>query len=229
MSQQMEPLTETQIATLAGQTLAYGFLSKAFYTPPTTEFLNTLASQNLFAEWPLPAGRAETAQGVQFLRTFCAAWDKLQLGVLTEDYYRLFVGPDRLLAPPWESVYRSPDHLLFDAATIAVREAYQAFGLQAPNLSSEPDDHIGLELAFMVHLSRLALTAIEEKNECLLEQTLQAQRKFLREHLLEWVPRFVEDVKRHASTDYYRGVACLLLGTLAETVTLLDIPMKATA
>lgn len=32
---------------------------------------------------------------------------------LTGDYYRLFVGPDTVLAPPWESVYRHEDRLIF--------------------------------------------------------------------------------------------------------------------
>ncbi len=226
---QLDQITETQIEIIAGQTLAYGFLSKALYAPPSAKLLNTLASENLFAEWPLPAEQTETQQGLELLRAYCAGWNESQLGALTEDYSRLFVGPDRLPAPPWESVYRSPDHLLFDVATIQVRELYQQYGVKAPNQNNEPDDHVGLEMAFMVHLSQLALQAIDAHNDCLLDRALQGQHAFLTDHLLAWIPRYAQDVINSANTDYYRGVAYLLIGTLAETAALLNDSTEVTA
>ncbi|MCC7451687.1 MAG: molecular chaperone TorD family protein [Anaerolineae bacterium] len=229
MQPQLDQITEEQIEIIAGQTLAYGFLNKALYTPPTADLLNTLASQNLFAEWPLPADQTATQQGLELLRTYCANWNESQMDALTEDYNRLFVGPDRLPAPPWESVYRSPDHLLFDTATIQVRDLYQQYGVKAPRQNNEPDDHVGLEMAFMVHLSQLALQAIDSHNACLLDRAVQGQRAFLTDHLLAWIPRYAQDVITSAQTDYYRGVAYLLLGTLAETAALLKVSTEVTA
>lgn len=74
-----------------------------------------------------------------------------------EEFQRLFVGPGPLVAPPWESFYRSREHLLFEEWTYQVREQYHQFGLQFKNENNEPDDHLLLELEFMLSLIDLSL------------------------------------------------------------------------
>ncbi len=206
------------------QSLALGFLSKAIYEPPTHEFLQPLIENDLFNYWPLADSNPETQQGLDRLQAFCQTWTPDSLADLRWDYQCLFVGPG-ILAAPWESVFLSDEHLLFERQTLQVREVYSRFGLQAPKLNSEPDDHLGLELAFMVHLCSLGLHAIENDQSAELAKIVEVQREFMQEHLLRWAPRCLARVIEQAKTDYYRGVGHLGLGTLIEAARTLELDM----
>ena len=196
--------------TLTVYQLAYGFLSKALYEPPQAEFVRQLFADDLFADWPLSAVDLHTETGLQLLRACGAGWSP---EALREDYNALFVGPP-LLAYPWESVYRSDEGIIFDETTLQVRETYRQFGLQAPRAKREPDDHIGLEMAFMVHLCGLGIAACEQEDGAALDKALGAQKSFLANHLLCWAAACLGLMIQYARTDYYRGIAHLALGTL---------------
>ena len=45
-----------------------------------------------------------------------------------DDHRRLFLGPERVLACPYESVYLNEEHLTFGSQTLAVREWYSRYG-----------------------------------------------------------------------------------------------------
>lgn len=70
----------------------------------------------------------------------------------------MFIGIGTRVAP-WESVYVSPDRLVFQASTLAVRDAYGAAGFVAKNKGAEPDDHIATECDFMAKLAAQAAEA----------------------------------------------------------------------
>ncbi len=142
---------------------------------------------------------------------------------MKRDQLHLFIGTDVVLAPVWESVYFSEEHLVFQEQTLQVRQWYSRFGLQAERINREPDDHIGLELSFVAHLAKRALDAIDQKDEQDLEKLLQAQRDFLTEHLLCWAPAWAKLVKEHAETDFYRGLAYFTHGALLAAADLLKI------
>ena len=50
---------------------------------------------------------------------------------LANDYTRLFIGPGKLPASPWESVYACGEELVFQQSTLDVRAAYHAAGFAA--------------------------------------------------------------------------------------------------
>ncbi len=58
-----------------------------------------------------------------------------------------------------------------------------------------------------------------------LKNLLQAQRDFLSEHLLRWGPAWAKLVKKHAETDFYRGLAHLTNGALLAAAELLKVEM----
>jgi TorA maturation chaperone TorD len=211
--------------TLTAFDLAFGFLSKAFYEAPTADLIRSLADTDAFADWPLDATDRHTQTGLELLREFTAHWSDETLPDLAWDYTRLFIGPGPVLAPPWESVYLSREHLLFDQQTLEVRQAYACYGLQAPRLNSEPDDHLGLELAFLVHLGSLGLNALQAGQLDDLAGHLDAFKAFLKDHLLRWAPQCLGLVIARANTDYYRGIAYLALGSLEQAAALFELPL----
>jgi TorA maturation chaperone TorD len=218
--------TDSWQTTLAACQLAYGFLAKALYEEPESTFIGYLFDEDLFADWPLDPTAPFSRTGLDLLRGFGKGWEQGKLVDLKWDYRQLFVGPDRLKAYPWESVYLGKDHILFDEQTVAVRQLYRQFGLQTSRQRREPEDHIGLELAFMTHLCSLGLATIEQTDRAALVEHLNTQRDFLRDHLLRWAPAFAQAVIRQADTDYYRGVAYLLLGTLGTAARLFDLELE---
>lgn len=209
--------------TLTAFQIAYGFLSKVFYDEPHADLVEALIDGDLFSEWPLSHTESATERGLTRMQDFRAGWHQELLPDLRWDYTRLFIGPGQVLAPPWESVYRSRDRVLFDQATLDVRQAYARFGLQAPRLNHEPDDHLGLELAFMFHLCHLGAQAAQDHDGAALEVILAAQRDFLGQHLLQWAPDCLALVTEHAHSDYYLGAAHLTLGALRQAATLLGV------
>ncbi len=202
------------------QGLAYHFLGRCFYEPPRAAWLAAFAEDRLFEAWPFASRDDRTAAGLAWLAAFCQHRDPAQLGALEWDFNRLFVGPGEMLAPPWESVYRSRTKLTFQESTLQVREVYERFGVQAPAIHREPDDHLGLELAFVATLSDLAARAAAQSDTARLASCFEAQKDFLQDHLLAWAPACLAAVEKHAETDYYRGAARLAMGSLAESARL---------
>ena len=214
----MTPSNRTELLeTLVAHCLTYTFLGKAFFEPPTTELLVALKEDDLFAAWPLEAEVAKLQAGLATLQAYTEDWDAAAIEALKRDYARLFVGPNSLLAPPWESVYRSEERLLFEEETLQVRAAYRQFGMALPDGPLQPDDHFGLELFFVAHLCRLGLDSLEHDDSAQLEAVLQGLQRFLHEHVLRWAEPFLQDVSAGAQTDYYRGLAAVALGSLTHT------------
>jgi len=73
-----------------------------------------------------------------------------------------------------------------------------------------PDDGLALELHFMAKLSQKALTALQEDKLDWLKYYLNGQNIFLSNHLLIWIPMFVERMAG-ATSDYLYPQMCLVL------------------
>jgi putative dimethyl sulfoxide reductase chaperone len=177
--------------------------------------------EDVFSETPFAANQADVQSGLALLQAWSAKAKTDLPGdgieALKSDYTVLFIGLGSPLAPPWESVYRDEEHLLFQEETLQVRGWYRRFGLVAEKLGNEPDDHIGLELGFISHLAALAVAAIDKANPEEAQQMLAAQASFLKEHVFHWAWLWCQDVIEHGSSDLYRGAALVLRGALAET------------
>ena len=210
---------------LTGEMLTFGLLGKAFYTYPERPWLQSLVDEDVFAEVPFAAEQPDVTAALLLLQTWSQA---NKAGISNEtfdnlraDCTRLFIGPGKVLTPPWESVQFSEERLTFQEQTLQVRGWYQRFGLVAEKLYAEPDDHIGLELEFIAHLARLGLAALEENDQSKFNQLLDGQRGFMSEHLKRWGPAWCSQVENHAQTDFYRGIAQLTRGVLQEAAKIL--------
>lgn len=217
----MNPIDTLAPDELHAYALALKLEAMAFYLPPSEAFLTHLAEGDLLEGWPLGPDDPLTQRGLGLVYGALQAPPAQLLPALRSEYTALFIGLEQVDAPPWESVYLSTDHLLFDVQTLQVREAYAAYGLEIPNLEHEPDDHIGYELLFLSHLLAGAAEALAQGDAPAAAERLRAARAFLHEHPQRWAGQFAERVDRFASGDYYRGLAFLLLGSLAALDALL--------
>jgi TorA maturation chaperone TorD/Fe-S-cluster-containing hydrogenase component 2 len=122
---------------------------------------------------------------------------------LEAEYTRLFVGPGRPVAHPYESVYR--EGRVMGDCTLAVRRSYAAEGL-APEGHSLPD-HVAVELDFMAHLARREAQAWERGDEEEALAYMRRQEAFLGEHLGRWLPRFCQQVLASEVHSFYANLA----------------------
>lgn len=195
--------------------VVWGVLGRLFAAAPYQQILDETRSAELLAVWPLPHG-PRTAEGTAALAESATLGENVQQ--VRDDFQQLFVGPFHLPAPPWESVYRSRDRLLFEAETLQVREFYRRHGLQAPKLNQEADDHISLELEFLARLLDRA-GAAEADGDLEQARSLVAEHdRFLAEHLTTWAPQFFGDVEANAQTACYRGLGILGADAVAQAV-----------
>ncbi len=133
------------------------------------------------------------------------------------DYSRLFLGPFKLLAPPYGSVYLEDGKFMGDS-TFAARDLYEQEGLDI--VLKDAPDHISVELEFMYFLVLKEAEACDKSDlrqaACLRDK----QAFFLRTHLGKWVQAFAEDVERNAQTEFYKA-----LGRATKHVVLEDLRM----
>ncbi|MGD8215793.1 TorD/DmsD family molecular chaperone [Aestuariimicrobium sp. Y1814] len=171
------------------------------------------------AAWPMAGRNEATRVGLNVLAR--AVEQPATTEELAADYRRLFVGPGPIAAPPWESVHVDEEGLMFQEPTMLVRHAYGEFGLQAPALNKEPDDHMGLELAFIGELAVAALHAAESGDVVGQATLVSGITRFWEEHLSVWGETLSSLVVDAARTDLYRALGHLLGGSIAAIGTIL--------
>ena len=200
---------------LTGEVLFAGTLSKILLSSPDAAFVSSLFENEVFLESPIGMNNEKVNQGLMLINTWFGEQKKgidqnIQRG-LKIDYDNLFFTNGGVTSP-YESVYLSKDHLLFEEQTILVRRWYAKYGLQAEQFNQIPDDHIGLELSFLGHLAMETITAIDQDDEFKVASTLRGQLDFLKDHPTLWVDQWADRVNSKAATDYYRGIALLVAG-----------------
>ncbi|NMM18328.1 MAG: molecular chaperone TorD family protein [Cellulomonas sp.] len=179
---------------------------------PEAELVDRVRAADQLAQWPV-TDDGESLHGRALLEESAQAHEDAT--AVRRDYNRLFFGPDRMIAPPYESVHRSEEHLVFERDTMLVRAAYAEFGLAAPRLNKEPDDHIGLEVNFLATLCVRGMDALDDADDAELAHVLRGIRSFLADHVLAWAPTCLTQAAQGATTHFYQGVAALGLGALA--------------
>lgn len=131
------------------------------------------------------------------------------LDKLKTEYTYLMIGPNKLPAPPWESVYRTNERLLFQESTLMVRRTYLKYQFLPANYPHEADDHIALELDFMAHLAKLTLDRFEDNGIEEVKELLADQKSFLDEHLLVWIDQFADQIQNSKTHYFYPQMAVL--------------------
>lgn len=196
--------------------LCFSFLSRVYLDAPDQEFIRNLVDEDLFSSWPLSQPSRAAAQGLETLRLFCRQWDPSQLPELKLDYTRLFLGLERTLAPPYESVYLGREHTLFERQTLEVREFYRLQDLRLSQDYNLPDDHLGVELHFCSLLLVGCASAEGSRKNSEAYASMRDLQRFLEDHLLKWIEAFARDVEERAQTLYYQGAGVLTLGTVRD-------------
>ncbi len=168
----------------------YRLLAQCYYTPDE-ELIETLNQSEELAGWRRGDGDN--------------TWTVGDIDSLKVDYTRLFMGPYRLLAPPYGSVYMEKNGMVMGDSTMDAKQRYREAGL---NLTlKEAPDHVAIELEFMHFLIFKEIEALAGDDMDRGIDLLQKQKAFLQIHLGAWVAEFARNVEDNAETDFYRNLA----------------------
>ena len=212
MTEEKREITELL---LANRFYLYSLLHKCFGREPDRKQLELLTGEQ--------TGESFALLGGEVLEKVPAFLGELREDLKNPDFpeqvkreYRvLFVGPEEMPAPPWESVYTGEEGALFQETTLEVRQAYRTFGMQAEAYQRVPDDSLALELAFMSGLAERALGAFRRGDREEAQRCLNGSLDFLKKHLLRWVPLFLERMAE-SPTDFLYPQLCLILDSFLK-------------
>ncbi len=199
---------------LANRHYLYELLQHIFGHEPNYELIEIVVSEHTQEALKLLLG-----EDIHKLDDYLAVLAEVKQGILTDstgmidklksEYTYLLLGPNKLPAPPWESVYLNEERTIFQESTLRVRSSYLEYQFLPANYPKEADDHLALELDFMGHLSNLALERFEDENIEEVKRVLSDQKAFLEEHLLIWIGSFAEQIQLSKTHFFYPQMALL--------------------
>lgn len=204
---------------LVARTYLYRAFQAVFGDEPTKELLETLFSDVTEQALSCFEGAESDAyrQAIDAFEDAGSAFERDRTGFLEKaqrDYTKVLVGPHELKAPPWECVYLTKERVLFQEATLKVREAYRSENMLPTQYPHVSDDHIAIELDFVAKLCEKSQNALDAGDGIEYRRLLEAQRAFVREHLLTWVDAYASDVGEAVPNSLYAHVASLLAAFL---------------
>jgi len=175
----------------------YALLSRLLMSEPDKTLLETIENdENIMAFFPNYAKweRREQFEHKELLEQY-----------INVDFTNLFL----LHMTPYESFYMREDQMMETAGENPVLQLFNDYDFRVDlgKARAVSVDHIGIELEFMYMLCDAERKALEDDNEAMACEIAQIQQKFLKEHLLEWAPMFLLNMKSEAGTALYFDAA----------------------
>jgi TorA maturation chaperone TorD len=179
---------------------AYKLLAECYYLP-TLELIGKLKN--------LEQHMADVCtKAMPYIKKMAEEIKRVEnLDALSLDFSRLFLGPYKMHAPPYGSVYLDGERQIMGESTLEVRNKYRESGLDISSDFRNPPDHIAAELEFLYFLILKEIEAIRNSDIETTLSLIEKQSTFLRENLGAWVFEFADTIEEKAETDFYKNLA----------------------
>lgn len=203
-------------------------LLRAAFTFPTEELAQALVDGSFGADVLACLEEASfEARDIETADNYCKRLEKQAevdslFAEMKKDYSHLYLGPGELrVIYPYEGAFLYAEKnegqipaLFFTATANDVERQMREAGVVPQNARIEPVDSIQNELEFMMFLYVKIASCIQEGK--IEEESVWRLRmkKFYSDHILPWVPRFLEKTSEAAKTEVYRalvGIAFLIV------------------
>ena len=124
---------------------------------------------------------------------------------LNVDFTNLFL----LHLIPYESFYTRDDQMMETGGDNPVQAIFNAFEfkVELDKARVMAADHIGIELEFMYELCKAELKALEDGDMEMAKQLSQLEYGFMKDHIIEWMPMYLINVKNESGTAFYFDLA----------------------
>jgi TorA maturation chaperone TorD len=212
-----EKITDKQHNVLKGYNMLLYFAGTMIMYDPSKECIHDFWSKGILKSLPVSSSNPMFIKAASQLHN--SVGDRTSnIEMMKEDYLTLFTGTANPFAPPYESVYRSKDHLMFDKQTSEVREFYKSYGWESKFEGKIPDDHLGIELLFLTLMIEKYLELDDESCNSEMRNEI---RRFIDQHLMSWIPDWNKNIQEHANTISYKGIGTLILACVEDLYSLL--------
>ena len=142
---------------------------------------------------------------------------------LRDDHRRVFSNVISLDCPPYETLFGN-DHVFGQSYVMGdISGFYSAFGLQLCQDIHERLDHLSVELEFVHFLAYKESYALCHDGPEKFQTVVDAEKKFVKEHIGRWVPLFSGMLKKKADYGFYRIMADLTADWMAFEVAYLGV------
>ena len=216
MNQEMKEVVSTL---LAGRGYVFSLLHKLLGAEPTKELLDVVSSKESLESVALFESDSEAAARLKDVLASCSEMDAEAVKL---EYTRLFLGPDKLIAPPWESCYTAKERALFQQSTLQVRSWYQQYSYVPAGYPSHPDDHISLMMHFLALTTERAAACLESDLMCGYRSLLEGQKLFEKNHLLNWMDAYCADMDQSETKVLYPQLVRAMADFIAYDQTALE-------
>ena len=186
---------------IANRIALYALISRLMITEVDAEFIKSIEENaevlSLFPNYKEWDKRKEFSNSI------------LKERYLDVDFTNLFL----LHLVPYESFYTRDDQMIESGGDNPILELYNAldFRVQLDQARVVSPDHIGVELEFMYMLCEALKKAFEANDNDGIIELLQVQQGFLKDHLLNWTPMYLINMKKESRTPLYHDGAELAL------------------
>jgi len=137
----------------------------------------------------------------------CVNW---QLNDLQAEHRRVFSNVITLDCPPYETLFGN-DHVFAQSQVMGdIAGFYRAFGVELSKDIHERLDHLSVEFEFMHFLAYKESYSRCHDGADKTQIVLDAQRKFVKNHIGRWVPLFCRMLVKKADSGLYKHVADLM-------------------
>ena len=186
------------------RSIIYGFLARVYRKELTLDMLVRIKDSR-FTE-------VLSDLGVQLGDGFYAKPDEELLEDLAIEYTGLFLGPGRHISPH-ESIHYERDDgdwgKHWGASTVEVKKFVESLGLQYKESDTSIPDHISVELELMQKIISKEKEAWEKNDGKGALHYLKIEKMFMDDHIIQWVPRFCDEITANAELSFYREMAGL--------------------
>jgi len=200
----------------------YMLLSTFYMKRPEVEFVKKLKTHDFIQNIKIALSQEEDentfSDGLKLLEAFINSVKDIPETEVSEnlaiDFTRLLRGIKKGYGPPppYESVWRGEGRVMGQWTEKVLKE-YGDSGI-GMDLSDELPDYIGIELKFMALLCYKEAQAWRDNDQAMALRFLEFEKRFINEHLKNWVPEFCNIMEEEARTSFYKAVAVLTKGFL---------------
>ncbi len=196
---------DNQNNVLKGYNMLLYFAGSMIMFEPNEECITDFWTKGILRNLPVSSTNPNFIKAASQLRDSCSNPD-FSGRSLHEDYLRLFTGRDRALAPAFESIYKN--HTPPGQKAESVTEFYRSYGWESKFKEKINDDHLGIEILFLTIMIEKYL---EFEDEACKREMGNEIRRFIRKHILSWIPEWNKDIQAHSKTLSFKGVGTLIL------------------
>ena len=204
--------TSTEIDLALCRATLYSALALGF-RPPTEENISRIVEPKNTAALTDAAAFLDPDDKLELVAAIEAVAHAGRIGgVLIESSYRaLFGHTARGAVTPYETEFGNEALFQQPQELGDLMGFYHAFGLMVKSTEHERADHISCECEFLSFLAMKEAYASEHRDSAMLEETVKAEKLFLRDHLGRFLPSFVRQISREDPAGFYAKLADLCL------------------